>query len=59
VINVWEIAIKHAIHPDQIGYSAGTFMNMCREAGYRSLDGKLNHVLALESLRSMYIKGII
>ena len=51
IVNIWEIAIKHAAHPDKMSYTAETFENLCRQAGYIALDGTMEHVLMLETLK--------
>lgn len=49
--SVWEIAVKHAAHPDEIPYSARTFYEICQKSGFIPLEGKVEHVLAMEALR--------
>ena len=47
----WEIAIKHALHPDRMLIGAAALLDYCREAGFQSLPVMDCHVLALETLR--------
>lgn len=47
----WEIAIKHALHPDRMLIGAAALLDYCREAGFQSLPVMDRHVLALETLR--------
>lgn len=48
--SVWEISIKHMIHPEQIAISGREFSNYCQQAGYQMLSIKDEHVYALETL---------
>ena len=50
MVSVWEIITKHASHPDQIPYSGKEFYEACLKSDYILLEGKIEHVLALESL---------
>ena len=49
-ISVWEVAIKHAIHPDNVQVSGKDFAMYCREAGYSPLEMREKHVAALETI---------
>lgn len=51
VASIWETAIKHAIHPDNVKFSAETLVSCCQEAGYQSLPVYDRHVFAMEELR--------
>ena len=50
-VSVWEIAIKHAAHPDNVGFTGRELADFCRDAGYLCLDVKDRHVFALETLK--------
>lgn len=47
----WEIAIKHAAHPDKMFIGGSEFMALCAGAGYVELPVAGRHVAALETLR--------
>ena len=51
VASVWELAIKHQLHPDNIEFSSEELIVYCDEAGYESLDLSVDHVLMLETLK--------
>ena len=48
--SVWEVAIKHAAHPDKMLVGGAEFMALCVEAGFTELPVAGRHVAALESL---------
>lgn len=50
VASLWEVSIKHALHPDRMPVEAAMLLQYCTEAGYGSLPITNNHVLALETL---------
>ena len=33
-VSVWEIAIKHAVHPDNVEFTGKELSGFCREAGF-------------------------
>lgn len=49
--SAWEVAIKHAAHPDKMLVSGADFMILCAEAGFVELPVVGSHVAALETLR--------
>lgn len=49
-VSIWEIAIKHAIHPDNVEFSGNDLSGFCEEAGFIVLDIGLKHVFAMETL---------
>ena len=49
--SIWEISIKHALHPDKIPFSGKELSSYCTQAGYEPLDISDRHVFALESLK--------
>ncbi len=49
--SVWEITIKHMLHPDKIRISGGLFAEGCEENGYMVLPVFNKHVSALETLK--------
>ena len=49
--SAWEVAIKHAIHPDRMLAGGGDFMAYCADAGFAELPVAGRHVSALETLR--------
>ena len=51
VASVWEIAIKHMLHPDRIRINGSLLERGCEENGYLVLPVFNRHVSALETLR--------
>ena len=49
-VSIWEIAVKHALHPDNIRFSGEELSGFCAEAGYMPLELRDRHVFALEKL---------
>lgn len=49
-VSVWEIAIKHASHPDNVEFTGKEMATFCREAGFQHLVIRERHVFALETL---------
>jgi PIN domain nuclease of toxin-antitoxin system len=47
---VWEIAIKHALHPDNVAFTGKELAGFCKEAGFLPLEVRDRHVFALETL---------
>ena len=52
VVSVWEVAIKHKAHSDQMKLTPEIFNEYCKKAGYILLDGMVEHVLTLSSLKT-------
>ena len=50
-VSVWEIAIKHAAHPDNVEFTGKELSGFCMEAGFHCLEVKERHVFALETLK--------
>ena len=50
-VSVWEIAIKHATHPENVEFTGKELSAFCREAGFHCLEVKDRHVFALEMLK--------
>lgn len=51
VASVWEIAIKHALHPDNVILSGKELSSYCQQAGFLPLDLRDKHVYSLEEIR--------
>ena len=49
-VSVWEIAIKHANHPDNVELTGREFARACQDAGYLSLEMRDKHVFSLETI---------
>lgn len=49
--NVWEVAIKHAIHKSDMNFSAQRFEELCRLGGYLPLNADFKHIYMLETLK--------
>lgn len=50
LVSVWEIAIKHVLHPDKMPLSETEFLDYCRLADYRQLPITENHILMVRTL---------
>lgn len=49
-VSVWEIAIKHANHPDSVTMTGKELAQYCEEAGYLPLEMRNKHVFSLEGI---------
>ena len=49
-VSIWEIAIKHAIHPDNVEFTGKELSVFCNEAGFLPVEMRDKHVFALETL---------
>lgn len=49
--SVWELTIKHSLHPEHLPFSGREFSAFCRAAGYNPLPITDEHIYAVESLR--------
>ena len=49
-VSIWEIAIKHAIRPENVQFSGKELSEFCREAGFLPLEMRDKHVFALETI---------
>lgn len=50
-VNVWEVAIKHALHKESVPFSAKNFEMLCIQAGYQLLETNCSHACMVETLR--------
>ena len=50
IASTWEIAIKHALHPDNVAFTGKELAGFCKEAGFLPLEVRDRHVFALETL---------
>lgn len=50
-VSIWEIAIKHSIHPENVGFTGKELSQFCQEAGFLPVEMRDKHVHALETLR--------
>ena len=50
VVSVWEVAIKHALHPDNVKLTGKELSGYCQEAGFLPLDLRDKHVYSLEEI---------
>ena len=50
-VSVWEIAIKHSSHPDNVTMTGRELAQWCEEAGYHPLEMRNKHVFSLETLK--------
>lgn len=51
MISLWEISIKHAIHPSRIPLSPTDFLRYCNNSDFFELSIMAHHVLALDTLQ--------
>jgi PIN domain nuclease of toxin-antitoxin system len=54
VASLWEIAIKHALGRGNMPVSGGEARSYFREAGYRVLDIRAEHAVAVEQLPPLH-----
>ena len=50
VVSLWEVTIKHTLHPGELSYSGKDFYDACARAGFELLPVKAEHILVVESL---------
>lgn len=50
-VSVWETAIKHSLHPEQMPVSGRALSGYCKRAGYSVLAVRDDHVWALETIK--------
>lgn len=50
IVSIWEIAIKHKLHPENLLSSGQDVVNLCQEANVRLLPLKTGHIAAFENL---------
>lgn len=50
VASVWEVAIKHKIHPEQMPVSEEAFVELCQKTGFVQLPIKNEHIFLLKTL---------
>ena len=50
-ISIWEVSIKHMLHPENVTFSGEELSGYCQEAGYIQVEMRDRHVYALESLK--------
>ncbi|MDY6370199.1 MAG: type II toxin-antitoxin system VapC family toxin [Fibrobacter sp.] len=51
LISMWEIAIKHAIRPEQMPITGAQFLDYCTQADFQQLKVYEEHVLEVEKLK--------
>ena len=51
VVSIWEIAIKHASHPENVAFTGKELAQYCREAGYLPVEMRDKHVCSLETIQ--------
>lgn len=49
--SVWELSVKHSLHPESIAFTAEELIQYCDEAGFDALDISVEHVLLLDTLK--------
>jgi PIN domain nuclease of toxin-antitoxin system len=56
-VSLWELAIKHALHPDKIRFPARTYAQRFGDAGFASLEIDRSSILAYETLNLAQAEG--
>ena len=51
MVSVWEILLKHMSHPDNMSFTSQDFADRCMQSGFIPLDGKIEHVHKVASLK--------
>lgn len=49
-VSVWEVMLKHQVHPDKMVIDASTFLRDCQAAGFRILQLLPEHILEAAEL---------
>ena len=49
-ISIWEISIKHAVHPENVAFTGKELSQYCQEAGFLQVEMRDRHVFALEKI---------
>ena len=49
-VSIWEAAIKHAIHPENVTFTGKGLSQYCQEAGFLPAEMRDRHVFALETI---------
>ncbi len=50
-VSIWEISIKHAIHPEHVAFTGKELSQFCEEAGFLPMEMRDKHVFALETIK--------
>lgn len=50
-VSIWEVSIKHALHPDNVAFSGKELAAYCQEAGFLPVDMREKHIFALETIQ--------
>ncbi len=46
-VSVWELSVKHALHPEEVRFGASTLTSFCEEAGFSAREREANDVVYL------------
>ena len=49
-VSIWEVSIKHAIHPDNVQFTGKDLSGFCQDAGFLPVEIRDRHVFALETI---------
>lgn len=49
-VSIWEVSIKHTIHPDNVEFTGKELAQFCQEAGFISVEMRDEHVFELETI---------
>ena len=50
IASIWEVAIKHRLHPDRVSMSEVEYAKYCGATGFNVLPIKIRHIFALRTL---------
>ena len=50
IASIWEVAIKHRLHPDRVSMSEVEYAKYCGATGFNVLPIKVRHIFALRAL---------
>lgn len=50
-VSIWEVSIKHTLHPDNVTFSGKELAAFCQEAGFLPVEMREKHVFALETIQ--------
>ena len=51
IISVWEVQLKHLVHPEAMPVDGAIFANYCKASGFLSLPVREQHIFSLSKLK--------
>ncbi len=49
-VSIWEVSIKHTLHPEDLEFSGKELSGFCLDAGFLPLEIQDRHIFALETI---------